>query len=192
MTAGLTGESDERLASRIAAGRDEEACTELFRRYRRRIYLWCSGYGRTPEEALDLTQEIFVRIFRGIGGFEGRSRFSTWVYRIARNHCLSAARRAVRREAVPIDDLDLEDDGAGEWLRQAEIAGELDHVLARAAEMVRVEELDAFVLHYRDGLSVNEITRTLGCTNASGARALIQGARRKLSRLVPRQETRHD
>ncbi len=188
MAARLIEETDERLAARIAAERDESACAELFRRYRRRIYLWCYGYARDPDEAMDLTQEVFVRIFRGIGGFEGRSRFSTWVYRIARNHCVSAAaHRGARPEFVPIDELEIEDHRSGDLPRRAEIEGMLDLAMARAAEHLREDEVDAFVLHYRDGLTVNEITKTLGCANATGARALIQSARRKLGRM--RQET---
>ncbi|MFN2369837.1 MAG: sigma factor-like helix-turn-helix DNA-binding protein, partial [Candidatus Krumholzibacteriia bacterium] len=62
--------------------------------------------------------------------------------------------------------------------------GRLARVLAQAVRRLTADELAAFVLHYRDGLTVGEITRTLGCTNVTGARTLIQNARRKFRRLT--------
>lgn len=190
----LIGKPDEALAAMIAREGSEEAAAEVFRRYHRKIYLWCFGYARDREEALDLTQEIFIRMFRGIDGFAGRSRFSTWVYRIARNHCVTAAtrRRAEASRLASAAESEVEDAGWTERMRQRDIAGDLDRLLVRAGEQMPEEELSAFVLHYRDGLSVNEITRTLRCENASGARTLIQNARRKLHRLAAHAESVRD
>jgi RNA polymerase sigma-70 factor (ECF subfamily) len=187
VAARLTAETDERLAALVIADRSDDASTELFRRYRKRVYLWCFRYAHDADEALDLTQEIFVRIFRGIDGFAGRARFSTWVYRIAQNHCLSAMAR--RRDAWR----QRRDDGEGpevadhrdaERQREADLSGDVDALLARAAARMEEDELQAFVLHYRDGLTVGEITRMMGCANTTGARTLIQNARRKFRRLA--------
>lgn len=190
MATRLSGWSDEELAARVAADGNEEACTEIFHRYQRRIYLWCFGYTHDGDEAMDLTQEVFIRVFRGIEEFAGRSRFSTWVYTIARNHCANAVvrRRDRGSRAVPIESIEFEDPHWSEVRRRADLAGEVESLLARAGEKVPEDELTAFVLHYRDGLTVNEITRTLRCANVTGARTLIQNARRKLNRLVAGKE----
>lgn len=179
--------SDEELAALWAAGADEAVSEEIFRRYRRRIYLWCHGFTHDLDEAVDMTQEIFIKIFGHLDGFAGRSRFSTWVYAIARNHCLGRqSQRGVkwRRRLAALDELEVADQRCAEELREAELQGTLARLLARAHDRMAADELEAFVLHYRDGLTVNEITRTLGCTNATGARTLIQNARRKFRRLV--------
>ena len=178
---------DEELAAALARDGDERACDELYARYKRRVYVWCHGYCHDPDEAVDLAQEIFIKVFTRIGAFDGRSRFSTWVYAVARNHCLGQlSRRGAkwRQRLASLDGVDVEDQRCAEELRSAELQGSLERLLARARDRMAADELEAFVLHYRDGLTVKEITRLLGCTNASGARTLIQNARRKFRRLT--------
>ncbi|MEZ4389020.1 MAG: sigma-70 family RNA polymerase sigma factor [Candidatus Krumholzibacteriia bacterium] len=182
---------DRELVDRCRATGCEDASGELFRRHRQRVYLWCYRMTHDHDEAIDLTQEVFIRVFRSLDGFDGRASFTTWVYTIARNTCLNqlTSRRAQwRRRLAEVDQLEVADEAAVERLRQAELAGELDALLVRAGRVTEPDELDAFVLHYRDGLTVNEITRLLGCTNTTGARTLIQNARRKLRRLVKRED----
>jgi len=182
---------DAELVSRYQDIGCEDASHELFRRHRKRVFLWCYRMAHDHEEAVDLTQEVFIRAFAGLDSFDGRSSFATWVYRIARNYCLNALTSQGARwrsRLAQVDDLEVPDHQASEEMHQAELAGELEHVLEKAGRHMSSDELDAFVLHYRDGLTVNEITRTLHCTNATGARTLIQNARRKFRRLARRED----
>jgi len=179
--------TDMDLVARIVDQQSETASTELFRRYRKRIYIWCFHVTHDREEVVDLTQEIFIRVFRSLSGFRGRSRFSTWVYRITRNHCLSVVSNRQdqwRRRLRQLDGVEVAENTFAEHLRQAEIAGEVAQLVRAAGRVMKDEELEAFILHYREGLTVKEISRTLGCTNATGARTLIQNARRKFQRLT--------
>jgi RNA polymerase sigma factor (sigma-70 family) len=179
--------TDEELATCIAEMASEEACTELFQRYNRRIYLWCFNYTHDMEDAVDLTQEIFIKIFKNISSFSGLSSFSTWVYKVTRNHCLgelSRKRTQWRKRTISIDDGYDFDKVQDESSRDIELAGDLERILEMARETIRGDELEAFILHYWEGLTVNEITRILGCENASGARVLIQNARRKFRSLI--------
>lgn len=183
------GEDD--LAALAAETRDEAACAEIYRRYRRRVYLWCFRYTHDADEAVDCAQEVFVRIFRGLGGYQRGAKLSTWVYQIARNYCLSLLARKSRlwRERLQsLDRVDLADGAADRRGRKFEQTESLQRLLAAAERAMEARELEAFVLHYRDGLSVKEISRTLGCDNITGARSLIQNARRKFRRLVERKE----
>jgi RNA polymerase sigma-70 factor (ECF subfamily) len=187
MDAGIKAASDEDLAAIAAARASERVCAELFRRYQQRIYLWSFNYTHDVEEAVDCSQEIFLKIFRSIAGFAGRSSFATWVYAITRNHCLgelSRKREQWRRRLVSIDDLDVADSTCATDVHQIELKGDLERFLARAQDKMKEEELEAFVLHYREGLTVKEITKVLGCENVTGARTLIQNARRKFKRLA--------
>lgn len=176
---------DEEIASAIASSPRDELCAELFRRYAKRVYLWCFGYTHDVDQAVEMAQEILAKIFRTIGTFSGRSRFSTWAYQVTRNHCLAelaTSRARWRRRLVALDEaVEPLDPGLAERVDQAE---ELERLLAAARERMSRDEIEAFVLHYREGLTVREITAILGCGNASGARTLIQGARRKFARLV--------
>lgn len=179
--------TDEAIAAALAREPSEELCSELFRRYEKKVYLWSFNYTHDVEEAVELSQEIFIKIFRNIGSFSGLSRFSTWVYQVTRNHCLgelSKKRVEWRRRLEALEDAMKGDPAAADPFVKVDTAEDLDRILEAARSRMGQDELEAFILHYREGLTVKEITRLLGCENATGARALIQNARRKFGRLV--------
>jgi RNA polymerase sigma factor (sigma-70 family) len=179
--------TDEALAAEIARAPGDRLCTELFRRYSKKIYLWSFGYTHEVGEALDLSQEIFAAIFRKIRSYSGRSRFSTWAYEATRNHCLGElSKRRVRWR----DRLLSFEDGAGAEALETEVFSRVDaiedieRILDAAREYMSMDELEAFVLRYREGLTLNEIAKIVGCENVTGARTLIRSARSKFGRLV--------
>jgi RNA polymerase sigma-70 factor (ECF subfamily) len=179
--------SDEALASRIAREATEGACAELYDRYQQRIYLWCYNYTHEMEDAVDLAQEIFVKLFKSIDQFAGRSRFSTWVYQIARNHCLgelAKQRRKWWKRMISIDGDDTLQIADDDVYQALDVAGDLNRIIESAKHVMTQDELDAFVLHYREGLTVREVTAMLKCDNVTGARTLIQNARRKFKRMI--------
>ena len=82
---------------RRARENDPEAVDQLVRRYQKKVYqIAYQMSGSDPEEARDCTQEALIQVFRNLGRFEGRSRFSTWLYRVVVNTCLDARRRRRR------------------------------------------------------------------------------------------------
>jgi RNA polymerase sigma-70 factor (ECF subfamily) len=179
--------TDEALAAAIGRNADDELCAELFRRYGKRIYLWSFAYTHDVEEAIELSQEIFIKIFRSIRSFSGRSRFSTWAYQVTRNHCLgelSKKRVQWRKRLHPLDDGSGVDAHETDFFSAIDAVEDLGRILEAAKGCMEADEIEAFVLHYREGLAVNEITKILGCENATGARTLIQNARRKFGRLL--------
>lgn len=183
----ITEVSDEQLASLVAGEFSEEAYTELFQRYKAKVYAWCYNYTHNEEDAVDLAQEIFVKIFRKISTFRGRARFSTWVYSVTRNHCLEqlTKKRTTWRKRM----LSTEENVFGEIseknrIEEIELVRDVERILEKAGEYMKEDELEAFVLHYRDGFTIKEITRILRCENVSGARTLIQNARRKFSGMI--------
>lgn len=84
--------SDEVLCERVAR-RDEDAFDLLVGRYQQRAWRLAWSFLRDAEEARDVTQEAFVRVYRAAASFNGRARFSTWFYRILVNLCLEHRRR---------------------------------------------------------------------------------------------------
>ena len=87
---------DDALARRAAHG-DRRALEELLEEHADRVHAVCRRVLTDPEDALDATQEALIAIARGIGGFDGRARFTTWLYRVATNAALDEARRKQRR-----------------------------------------------------------------------------------------------
>jgi RNA polymerase sigma-70 factor (ECF subfamily) len=88
-------EEDELV--RRARGNDPAAVDQLIRRYQKKVYsIAYQMSGSDPEDARDCAQEALIQVFRNLGRFEGRSRFSTWLYRVVVNTCLDARRRRRR------------------------------------------------------------------------------------------------
>jgi RNA polymerase sigma-70 factor (ECF subfamily) len=79
---------DRMLVEACLAGR-RDAFDPIVERHRRQIYLLCYRYVGNHEDASDLAQDVFIRAYRGLGGFKGNSSFSTWLYRIGVNVCLN-------------------------------------------------------------------------------------------------------
>jgi RNA polymerase sigma-70 factor, ECF subfamily len=179
--------TDEALAAEIVRAPGDRLCAELFRRYGKRIYFWSFGYTHDVEEALDLSQEILAEIFRNIGSFSGRTRFSTWVYQATRNRCLgelSKRRMRWRDRLLSFEEGDGAEAAESEAFSRIDEIGDLERILEAAREHMSMDEIEAFILHYREGLNANEIAKIIGCANATGAWTLIQSARKKFDRLV--------
>jgi len=183
------GVTDEELVRRFHADPDgvagRAAAGQLLRRYTDRIYRWCFRMVHEREAALDLSQDALLDAWRGLPAFEGRARFSSWLFTIVRHRCLTALRpRLMRRdEDIAPDELWAPGDRPEqEWIaREGEAA--LERLITEHLEPI---EQEAIWMRCVEGLPVDEITRMLRLTSASGARGLLQSARRKLRAALER------
>jgi RNA polymerase sigma-70 factor (ECF subfamily) len=127
-----------------------------------------------PDEALDATQETFLRVFRGLKSFRGDARFRTWVIGIAINVCRSRLTSAARRERVRSVSLERENPGTGErrdWPipdprpdpEATAIGGELRRALARALSSLSAEHRTILLLREMQDLDYEEVARVLAC-----------------------------
>src|SRR6516165_1335856 len=85
--------SDEELVDRYrthANVQRDEFLNELFERHRTRVAAWCYRMTGDVDAATDLAQEVFLKAFQNLESFRGQSKFTTWLYSIARNHCMDA------------------------------------------------------------------------------------------------------
>jgi RNA polymerase sigma-70 factor (ECF subfamily) len=160
-------------------GERELAVTQLLTRHQRRVYGWCYRILRDRERALELSQDVLVSAWRHLDTFDRRSRFSSWLYALARNHCLSELRRASPAFTRGFD-LERLCDGHGDPERRLlEQMGE-EEVLGLIRGRLDALEQEALWLRCVEGLSVEAITMLLDVQESSGARAVLQRARRKL------------
>src|SRR5450755_2414990 len=108
--------SDEQLVGSFRSDGGSPAgnkwLNELFGRYHSRVAAWCFRFTGNRELAGDLAQDVFLRAYRNIDSFRGNSKFSTWLYTIARNHCVNDMKaRSLRPEQTSESiELDLEDE----------------------------------------------------------------------------------
>ena len=85
-------DDDRMILEKVLAGQ-KELFRLLVRRYESSVYRMGISFFRNEEDASDFTQEVFLKVFRSLAGFEGRSRFSTWLYKIAYNTALNSVKR---------------------------------------------------------------------------------------------------
>lgn len=162
-----------------SAARREAATARLLSRYRQRVYAWCFRMVRDHERAQELSQDVLLNAWRGLDGFAGRARFSSWLFALARNRCLSDLRRQapVFDGQVTLEGLaDEREDPERELLARID---EEDLLALIGAELDRREQ-DALWLRCVEGWPVDAITEALQVREVSGARGLLQRARRKL------------
>ena len=173
-----------RLARQDPEGPEgRRAAAWLLGRYRGRVYGWCRRYVRDHERALDLSQEVLMIAYRALGGFESRAPFSAWLFVIARRQCIRAMRprRLVRDEGAVVEHVVEPGPGPDE---QFERSRTHDDLLQLMHATLTPREQDALWLRYFENASVEDITRTLQVATVSGARGLLQTARRKLRAAV--------
>ena len=154
---------DQNLAQRAANG-DVAAFRRLVHNHSGLVYrvaLRILG----AEDAKDASQEVWIRVWRNIERFRGDSAFSTWLYKITVNTCLSARRREQSRQTWQFGDelpyLSLPSGGEGNP-EAAALTEERRQELYRALESVRAEHRAALVLRHMEGLSYAEVAEILG------------------------------
>ena len=188
--------TDEELIAGYRGGwgpEREGALEELFHRHQARITRWCCRFTRDRDSALDLAQEIFLRAFRNLDGYRGECRFSTWLYVIARNLCMSALQK---RAAEPVwaakaITADLPDTAAVDVYGAVEQAQRRSRNWRLILDTLDRTEAQVMLLHYGQEVPLNTVSRMLGLTNKSGAKAYIVSARRKLSAALSTHSAHH-
>lgn len=158
------------LVARVASG-DRDAFGELVERHHRRLLRVCERLLGDAEEARDAVQEVFLKVMLKAGGFRPKALVSTWLYRVAVNHCLNVLRRRRLRRWVSLsaaedDDVAAPPEPAEE---RADPHRELDArrrwgVVHRAIAALPPNQRAVLVLARFEELSYKEIAETLGIT----------------------------
>ena len=181
-----------RSSGKAVAGSDDPHINELFRRHYQRVALWCLRQTGDRDRAADLAQEIFVSAFRYLESFRGDSKFSTWLFTITRNQCRNdwKARAARREDAGEPAFEQMPDLRSDDPLERLEREDETNVMRTLLQESLDQTEREVMSLHYVEEMPLDAITRLLGLENASGAKAYVVSARRKLQQAVTRWKAR--
>ncbi len=183
--AGADSSTDGRLV-KLAVEGDREAFARLFERYRERVYRIAYGWCFDSQTALDLVQDVFVKVYRSLDRFREEASFWTWLCRIAINRCLDFVRKKERTKEMPVEDPQeyyrAADEAAESPVEELELS-ELKGALTGAIDSLSPEARSAFILRFFDNLSYKEIAAALDCSIGTVMSRLFY-ARQKLRDLL--------
>ena len=182
--------ADDKSLVQAAQKGDMGAFEELVARHRDKIYARAYSMMRNEEEAIDLSQEAWVKAWQRLKQFQGESSFGTWLTRIVINLCLDQLRRHKRQRAESIEALDEESGGVErqmpvvtvnptEGLERAELRQRIDQALSQLSSAHRT----AIVLCEFEGMEYKEIARVMECSIGTVMSRLFY-ARRKMAALL--------
>ncbi len=184
-----SAQDDEALV-RAAQRGNMQAFEELVARHRDKIFARAYSMMRNEEDAVDLSQEAWVKAWQRLKQFQRESSFATWMTRIVINLCLDQLRRQKRQRAESIEAMDEESGGVErqmpvvtvnptERLERAELRARIDRALNQLSEAHRT----VLVLHEFEGMEYKLIAKTMGCSIGTVMSRLFY-ARRKMAVLL--------
>ena len=162
-----SAEEEDPLVERARAG-DREAFEELVRRHADRLHAVVLRFVADREAADEVTQEAFLRAWRGIGRFQGRSRFFTWLYRIGINEAKRRAKREPAEQTISLDEEPILE--APDWSEAPETRAEqsdLRQVLERSIRALPVKYRAPVILRDVEGLTTEEAAEVMDLSQAA-------------------------
>jgi RNA polymerase sigma-70 factor, ECF subfamily len=173
---------------------DQNAFEELVYRFDRNVLSIALKYALNEDDAKDLYQEVFIRVYRGIKNFRFQSEFSTWIFRITTNVCLTYKSRSKEHLRVSIDN-ELENE-VNEFSETEKIVYEgaspeeissgadLGEIVNSAVESLSPKQKMTFILKHYEGYKIREIAEIMNCKEGTVKKYLfdaIKNLRKKLS-----------
>lgn len=153
--------TDEELVAQIIKTKSPILFGILYDKYSTVVYNKCYGFSNSEAEAQDLTQDVFIRLFVKLGNYNGKAKFSTWLYALTYNHCVNYVNRnaskQIEKNAIHLEEIDLEEietDKNGLFELKAD-------KLKKALEIISPEDKMILLLKYQDEMSVAELSEVL-------------------------------
>src|SRR3954447_10081631 len=182
--------TDDQALVRAAQQGDMGAFEELVARHRDKIYARALSMIRNEEEAVDLSQEAWVKGWRRLRQFQGESSFGTWMTRVVINLCLDQLRKQKRQRTESIEAMDQESGGVERQmpvltvnptagLERAELRQRIDKAMAQLSH----EHRTVLILHEFEEMEYKQIAKTMNCSIGTVMSRLFY-ARRKLAALL--------
>ena len=172
------------LISRCQKG-DADALNEIFDQYHKKVYRIAYGVVRQREEAFDIVQEVFIKLYRSIRFFKGQSKFYTYLYRMAMNTAIDHAREMRRAPFSSLDGMEgfQPSDGVEKRPDSILLRKELEEKVKRVLEKLPNDQRMALIFREIEGLSYQEISETMGCSIGT-VMSRLHYARKRIQELL--------
>jgi RNA polymerase sigma-70 factor (ECF subfamily) len=173
---------------------DQSAFENLVYRFDRSVLSIALKYAKNEDDAKDLYQEVFIRVYRGIKNFKFQSEFSTWLFRITTNVCLTYKSRSKEHLRVSIDnDFDEEKEFSsneaiiydGSSPEDSASGSELGRIVDAAVESLSPKQKMTFILKHYEGYKIREIAEMLNCKEGTVKKYLFEAIKNLRKKLKP-------
>lgn len=177
----INKQTDENLVKAIVKTNDTLLFEILYDRYAMLVYNKCYGFAKDADEAKDLTQDVFLKLFVKLASFKEKSKFSTWLYSFTYNHCVNYVTRntAKKFEKQSVDYKDIENLSDDYDEEDNSFLNMKVEKLKVALELISPEEKMILLMKYQDLLTIKEIESALGI-GGSAVKMRIKRAKDKL------------
>jgi RNA polymerase sigma-70 factor (ECF subfamily) len=167
------------MISRCQQG-DQEALKEIYDKYHKKVYRIAYGVVRQREDALDIVQEVFIKLFRSIKNFKGRSHFYTYLYRMVMNTAIDHSRKVGKRFIQSLDEEGSFEpsDGVEKGPERILLQKELEERVKLAMDKLPAEQKAAIIFRDVEGLSYQEMAEAMGCSIGTVMSRLHYGRKR--------------
>ncbi len=169
--------------AQVASRGDMAAFEEIYRRHHRRVYSICLRMLQNASEAEDLTQDVFIQLYRKIGSFRGDSAFTTWLHRMTVNQVLMHFRKRTVKFEKTTEEGDTPDQIVSGTANPEKMRIVDKIALDNAIEQLPAGYKNVFVLHDVEGFEHEEVARILGCSVGT-SKSQLHKARLKLQKLL--------
>lgn len=174
----LTSFSDEELL-KVSEKRRNEVLKIIYTRYERRIYFKAITLLKNKEDALDLSHDIFIKIFTNLNQFKGESKFSLWVHSITFNTCMKYLRDRKKLSFFKLDNsTEIEDKGELDRTEKQLFEMKIESI-QECLQYLKKDERYILILMYNDRLKIREISAITGF-NESAVKMKLKRSREKL------------
>jgi RNA polymerase sigma-70 factor (ECF subfamily) len=170
---------DDDIRSRLETQQYCDAFELILERYKNKVFRLAYSMLHDPTQAEDSTQDVFVRIWKGLPGYHGGASLSTWIYAIARNTCLTALRSAPAPLSLEEPGVRMAAEARRETPREAPGAPDLEYLVSRLPEKYR----RVIALYYMEEKSYEEVARMLDLPMGT-VKAHLHRAKKELAAAV--------
>ena len=173
---------------------DQVAFEQLIYNYDKAVLSIAMKFVRDSDDAKDVYQEVFIRVYRSLKNFEFRSEFSTWIFRITTNVCLTYKSRKKEQFMVPLQE-EFEEDNSGfnkvelvskkKSPEEESLSNDLQNFIENAVGSLSERQRITFVLKHYEGYKIREIAEMLNCKEGTVKKYLFDAVKNLRKKLKP-------
>jgi len=183
---GITSPIEQAVLIQKFKNGEVSAFEEIVRKYQKQVYNIAYGYIGNYEDAYDISQEVFIKVYKSLDRLKDNSAFGFWLRRITLNACTDYVRH--QGNETVMDDLSYvsnhyySESGTSDKLMES---GELGKIISKAVQRLPKKQQKVFMLRHYEGLALKDIAETLNCSLGTVKAHLFRATRRLRDILMP-------